>query len=241
MGVVNGFKHRLARFELHSGLVVVAYPQGLPKVHHALHPAAEFRLPAARDKVQEGGLAGCVPPHYPNAFIPLEIICEVLQVAFSVPVEAEVTAVYDLVAKVGALDLGLGHIHLLCDVGILGPFLNVPECLLAVFCLSGAGAGTGVHPLQFTAEQVTHFLRFRVIVVYPFLPLLKEIHIISAVDEDAAAVHFHYGVANPVQEVAVMGDHEKSASGVLQMALQKLYGIYVKVVGGLVHYVEIGL
>ena len=221
--------------------MVVAYPQGLPKVHHALHPAPEFRLPAARDKVQEGGFAGGVPPHYPNAFIPLEIVREVLQVAFSVPVETEVTAVYYLVAKVGALDLGLGHIHLFCDVGIFGPFLNVPERLLAVFSLSGAGAGAGVHPLKFTAEKVTHFLRLRVIVVYPFLPLLKEIHIVTAVDEDAAAVHFHHGVAYTVQKVAVVGDHEKSAPGVLQMALQELYGVYVKVVGGLVHYVEIGL
>ena len=241
VGVVHGLKHCLAGLELHAGLVVIANLQRFSKVHHSFHTAAKFRFPSAGDKIEEGGFTGGVSADYPHPFIALEIVSKVFEVAFSVPVETEVAAIYDLVSKVRAPGLGLGHVHLFCHVTVFGPFLYVPERLLAVFCLAGAGARAGVHPLKFTPEKVANFLCLRVVIVYPLLALFQEIHVVSAIYVNVPAVHFHYGIAHPVKEIAVMGYHEKSASGVLQVALKELDGIYVKVVGGLVHYVEIGL
>ena len=98
-----------------------------------------------------------------------------------------------------------------------------------------------MNPFQLPAEDVPHLLSLCIVIVDALLPLLKEVHVVSAVDVDAAAVQFHDGVAHAVKEVAVVRYHEERAAAVPQMLLQELDGVCVQVVGGLVHDVEIGL
>ena len=241
MSVVHCLEHSLARLELHSGLMIIADSQRLSKIYHSFHCAAHFRLPATGNQVQECGLSGSIPPHYSHTFIALEVVGEVFQIALAIPPETYIPAVNDFIAKIGVFYLSIRQINLFGYIAALSPILNIPEGLFTVFCLAGAGAWTCVHPFQFSPEEVAHLLCFCVVIVYAFLAFFQEVHIVSAVNVYAAAVHFHYCVAHPVQEIAVMRNHEKCASGVLQMAFQELNGVYIQVVGGLVHYVEIGL
>ena len=192
-------------------------------------------------RFRKSGFSGGVAPHDPYPLVALEIVAEVAQVAFVLPPERDVPAVDHFVAQVGALGLGLTQVHLLGHIAVFGPFLEFPEGLFAVFGLTGAGAGGGVHPFQFPAEDIPHLFRLRVVIVYALLPFLEEVHVVSFVDVDAAPVHLHDRIAHAVQEVAVVGDHEKGAPAVLEVAFQEFDGVDVQVVRGLVHDVEVGL
>ena len=241
VGVVHRFQHRLAGFEVHAALVVIANFEGFSQVDDSFQPATHLRPPATCDQVQESGFPGGVPANYANALIALEVVSEVLQVALVLPPETHSLAIDYLVAQVGALHLGLTQVHLLLDVGVVGPLLDVPEGLLAVLGLAGAGAGAGMHPFQLPPVDIAHLLRLCVVIVYPFLALFQEVHVVTAVDIHLTPVHFHDNIAHTVKEIAVMGNHEQGTAAVLQMGLQKFNGVNVQVVGGLVHNVEVGL
>ena len=241
MRVVYRLEHRLAGLELHAGLVIIAHLERFTTVYHALQRTAPFGLPSTGDEVQERGFSGGVAPHDAHALIALEIVSKVLQIAFLLPPETHVPAIDHLVAQVGTLHLGFAQVYLLLDIAVVGPFLDVPEGLLAVLGLSGTGAGALVHPFQFPAVEVSHPFRLRVVIVYALLALFQKVHVVPAVDEDLPAVHFHDGVAYAVQEIAVVRYHEQGTATVFQAPFQELDGVYVQVVGGLVHDVEIGL
>ena len=241
MRVLHGFHHGLARLELHPFLVIIADAERVAALDDAGEFPAHRPVPKAGDYIQEGGLSGGVAADDAHAVVALKVVCEVPEVAFALPGEGDVLAVDDLVAKVGAPLLHFGHIDLLHKIAVLGPLLDGHEGLLAVFRLAASGAGRGVDPFQFPAEGVAHLLGFGIIKVDALLALLQEVQIIAPVDVDAAAVQFHHGVAHAVQEIAVVRHHEKGASVVLEAAFQQFDGFHVKVVRGLVHYVEIGL
>ena len=241
MRVIHGFQHRLAGLELHPALVVIADFEGFSHFDDALQRSAQLGLPASGNQIEEGGFSAGIAPHDAYALIALEIVAEMAQIAFVFPPETHVPAVDHLVSQVGALYLRLAQVHLLLDVAVVGPLLDVPEGLFAVFGLAGAGAGARVHPLQFPAVEVPHPLGLGIVILYPFLALFQEVHIVSAVDVEVAAVQFHHGIAHPVQEIAVVGDHQQGAAAVFQVVFQELDGVQVQVVGGLVHDVEIGL
>ena len=164
-----------------------------------------------------------------------------VQVALPFPEETYVLAVDYLISKIGVFNLRLRQVYFLLDVAVIGPFLYVPESLFAVFGFACAGAWACVHPFQLPSVDIADTLGFGIVIIYPFLAFFQEIHVVALVDIDAAPVHFHDRIAYAVQEIAVVSYHEKSASAMLQMRFQKLDGVYVQMVGGLVHYVEIGL
>ena len=77
MQVTHGFQHRLSRLERHPRLVVIADAQRLTPVDDAFEGSAPLRPIAARQQVQEGGLAAGVASHDPYPFITLKVIGEV--------------------------------------------------------------------------------------------------------------------------------------------------------------------
>ena len=93
MEVPHRFQHRLARFEAHSALMVIAHLQGFSPVYHAGESPAPFGPVTACNQIEEGGFAGGVPAHNANALIALEIIGDVAQVAPLLPPEAHILAV----------------------------------------------------------------------------------------------------------------------------------------------------
>ena len=98
-----------------------------------------------------------------------------------------------------------------------------------------------MHPFQLPPEDIPNFVGLGIVIVDPLLSFLQEIHVVAPVDENLAPVHFHDGIAHPVQEIAVMRDHEKRTSGMFQMTFQEFDGINVQVIRGLVHYIKIRL
>ena len=54
-------------------------------------------------------------------------------------------------------------------------------------------------------------------------------------------IHLHHDVADPVEEVSVMGDHQKRAARTAKVAFKKLDCVDVKVVRRLVHDEEFRL
>ena len=148
--VSNGFQHGLPWLKMHSFLMVIADLQGFATVNHTFKGTAPFGPVSAGEKVKEGSFATGIPAHNAHSFIALEVIGEVTQIALLFPPEAHVPAVDDFIAQVGGFSLGFTQIHLALDVAVIGPFLNFPESLLAIFGLAGAGAGAGVHPFQFS-------------------------------------------------------------------------------------------
>ena len=98
-----------------------------------------------------------------------------------------------------------------------------------------------MYPFQLAAQYVAHLVGFGVPVRYAFLPLFQKVLIVSFIYVYVSPFHFHYRVAHAVEEIAVVGDHEKGAAGTAEKAFEVLYRIYVQVVGRLVHNEEVGL
>ena len=98
-----------------------------------------------------------------------------------------------------------------------------------------------MYPFELPAEQVAHLVGLGVPGGYAFLALFEVVLVVAPVAVDGAVVEFHHDVAHPVEEVTVVGDHQQGAAAAFQPALQELYGFYVEVVGGLVHYQEVGV
>ena len=96
-----------------------------------------------------------------------------------------------------------------------------------------------MYPFQLAAEYVAHPFGLRVVVADSLVTFLQVVLVVAAVDVDGAAVHFHDGVADSVQKIAVVRDHEKRAAGALEGVFQVLDGVQVQMVRGFVHYEEI--
>ena len=54
-------------------------------------------------------------------------------------------------------------------------------------------------------------------------------------------VKFHHDIAYPVQKISVVRDHQQSTPAALEIGLEILDCFYIEVVGGLIHYEEVGL
>ena len=98
-----------------------------------------------------------------------------------------------------------------------------------------------MNPFQLAAQDVVHLGSLGIVVVDSLLSLLQEVLVIAPVDIDRAVVKLEHSVADPVQEITVVSNHQQGAAGMAQIILQIFYSIDVQMVGRLVHYEEIGI
>ena len=97
-----------------------------------------------------------------------------------------------------------------------------------------------MHPFEFAPQEVAHLVGLGVVVGDPFGAFLQIVLVVTLVDIDLAVVEFHHAIADAVEEITVVGDHEQGAAGTFQIILQILDRIGVQVVGRLVEDQEIG-
>ena len=98
-----------------------------------------------------------------------------------------------------------------------------------------------MHPLEFTSQDIPDLVSLRIVIVNTFLPLFQVILVVSTVDVHLAMIQFHHYVCHAVQEIAVVGNHQEGASGMGKIILKEFDGIDVKMVGGLIHHIEISI
>ena len=233
--VGNGVEHCGVVFQHHALLPVISgYERSAPFY------AAAARLQRSGEQVEEGGLAYTVPPHYAYLVGFLETVAEVAQQRQPVPVVADMVAVYDPVAEARSSAYAV-QADLAGGVDPRCALREVMERVYPVFGLAAAGAGSRPYPFEFAPEQVAHLVGLRVVVVDALLPLLEVVLVVAPVGIYRAVVEFHDRVAHPVEEVAVVGDHEQCAAAALQIAFKVFHSLDVEVVGGLVEYQEVGL
>ena len=75
----------------------------------------------------------------------------------------------------------------------------------------------------------------------PLAPLLLEAVVVAGVEVDGAGVQMHDRVADAVEQLSVVADHQDGARIALQPRLQPQGALEVEVVGGLVQEEEVGL
>ena len=165
----------------------------------------------ACDEVQECRLSSTVSSYDSDLLVSLEVVCEVVKIAVLVVVETQVLAVDDLGSQTRRT-LHRVHVDLLLGVYLRSSVLEVIEGVDAVSCLSGTGARCASDPLKFAAKDIADLVGFRIVVCYALFTLFKEVLVVAAVCVDRAMIHFHDGVADPVEEVPVVCYHEKSAA-----------------------------
>ena len=98
-----------------------------------------------------------------------------------------------------------------------------------------------MHPFQLTAQKILDLVRLGIVVFDAFLPLLQIVLIVAFINIYGSVIHLHHGVSHGIQKITVMGHHQKRASGVRQIVLQKLDAVDVQMVGRLVHHEEVRL
>ena len=98
-----------------------------------------------------------------------------------------------------------------------------------------------MHPFEFAAEEVADFVGLGVVVGDAFGAFFQVVRVVALIDIDLAVVEFHHDVADAVEEVTVVGDHEEGAARTFQVVLEVFDGVDVEVVGRLVEDQEIGL
>ena len=233
--VADDVLHALVAAKLHSFLAVVAYHKRFAPVD-----GSALGLERSCQKVKEGGLAYAVPPDYAQFVAPLEIVAEVFKDNPAFPAVIHRFAIDHLVPQAGrptyrAQIQGFG------GKALGSPLLELVEGVDAVFCLAAAGAGSGAYPFQFTPQKVAHLVTAGVEIADSLVSFLEVVLVVSFIAVDASVVKLQDGVAHPVQEVPVVGDHQKGPAAFFELCLQVLHRVDVEMVGGLVQNQEIGI
>ena len=110
-----------------------------------------------------------------------------------------------------------------------------------VLSLSGTGTWGRMDPLQLPAEDIADLVRLRIVIGYALVPFLKIVLVVATVGVHGPVIEFHHRIAHTVKEIAVVCNHQQSAAAATEIAFQEFYRLYVEVVGGLVHYQELGI
>ncbi len=236
----HGFPHPLGRVEVPAGLVVVTEANRRAR----LHPSRGRGQPAGHD-VEKGGLAGPVGTHHAQALPGAEVQLEVLEqrgpgaVAVSHAVKLE-----DPVAQPGrgAPLPPAGQVQVPGPVGGGATGLHDGGGRGdAGLGLAGTGRGPPAQPGQLGPGQVPpHRLGSGL----PLGPLGggRQIAAVAPVVQVAPPpVELEDAGADPIEDVAVMGDHHEPTSKAGQAILQPGDGVDVEVVGGLVQDQEVDL
>lgn len=143
--------------------------------------------------------------------------------------------VHHLFAQAGKSNVDLKDV--LAQVG--GAVLNILKALNPGFLLGGPCAGAPPDPRQLTPVQILALLLHDALELLAGGFFLDELGVIACVLVQGAAVQLDGFVHDPVQEIAVVGDHQKSAPAVFQIFFEPGDGLIVQVVGGFVKDQEV--
>ena len=110
-----------------------------------------------------------------------------------------------------------------------------------VSCLACTGLRRAPHPFELAAQDVADLVCLSVPVGDAFRPLFKVVLIVAPVHIECPVVQLHDRVADLVEEISVVGHHQQGASGAGKEAFEEFDGVYVEVVGRLVHDEEVSL
>ena len=108
------------------------------------------------------------------------------------------------------------------------------ETVYAGFGFGRACLGHAVYPVQFLFEQFAVFFEFDFLIVHTDRLFFQESRVIAGIAVQLPPVEFYDRIADAVEEVAVVGDHEEGELGVAQILFQPLDHIEVEMVGGFV-------
>ena len=99
--------------------------------------------------------------------------------------------------------------------------------------------GHTAHPFQLRAIQVVGSGNLRPPVVDALLALFQIVAVVAAIGIDGLIVEFKDHAAYPVEEEAVVGNHEQRLVAAIQKTLQPFYHLQIQMVRGLIEYQEV--
>ena len=99
--------------------------------------------------------------------------------------------------------------------------------------------GHAAHPFQLRAIQVVGSGNLRPPVVDALLALFQIVAVVAAIGIDGLIVEFKDHAAYPVEEEAVVGNHEQRLVAAIQETLQPFYHLQIQMVRGLIEYQEV--
>ena len=122
----------------------------------------------------------------------------------------------------------------------MGAAFEFVEIVDAVFRFRAACLGLAAHPVEFGAQQVFHAGEFGAEVLFPFGAAPQVIVVIAVVGEKLLPVDLDDAVADLVEEIAVVGDHQQGDALAAEVILEPFDHLDVEVVGGLVEDEHVG-
>ena len=137
----------------------------------------------------------------------------------------------NLVANVGGVDIEAHITQVVHDAGTL---LQVIEGIDAILCLVGTCLRLAAHPVELGAQQVAGTLDGGILRLDALGTLLQVVVVVALVAVDGLLIHLQNLVADIVEEVAVVGDHEQRDIAAFEIVLEPLNHVDVQVVGGLI-------
>ena len=115
------------------------------------------------------------------------------------------------------------------------------KCIDTVPGLSGTCTRRAADPFQFPPEKIPGLIGTGHHIGNPLFPFFQKCLVISFIHIEVAPVQLIYGIANPIEKIAVVRDHKKSRSRFFQIIFQKLNDFHIQMVGGFVQDKKIGV
>ena len=220
--------------QLPDGLVGIQLPGLLGEIadfhRGAGLDAAGIRGQAPGHQVQQGGFPRAVAAHHADAVVPGQAVGEVPQHLLVPEGFADVLQIENLPAQAAGRS---SHLHRVVVLGGLLVFQGL-VAVDALLALGGAGLAAPDDPLVLVAQDG---LALALGGLGHLLPLGLQLQVFGVVGlkiGQGAPAQLGDAGGHPLQEIAVMGDHEDSAGEGPELLLQPGHHVGVQVVGGLV-------
>ena len=97
------------------------------------------------------------------------------------------------------------------------------------------------HPVQLSAIEILGMLDFCTQIIHALLSLFQVVNIVSTIGVDGLIVKLQDGITYLIQEETVVRYHEDGLVATVQITLQPLYHLQIKVVGRLIKHQKVRL
>ena len=240
--VAHNIYHLLVLTELQAILREIAETDGVADIE-----ATAVGLLFAQQEFDEGRLSRAVASDDAHLLETCEVVVEVLEDSRHVLLASSfadgsegfrhILALENLRADV---DVGGLQAYLPFLDALFGDALEFVERILAVFGFVSACLRHTAHPFQFCAIEIVGACHLGSHVVDALLAFLQVVAVVSAIGIKRLVVDFDDEIADTVEEVAVVGDHEQRLVAASEKAFEPLNHLEVEVVGGLVEDEQLG-
>ena len=215
----------------HAGLGVEAEADGLPH-----DDAAAVGAQLLGDEVEEGGFPDAVGPHDAYLLALLEGVAVVVDQRDAVVAFGDVVHLQYFAANAFGLHRQLRTAFVETGMGFGFQLVEGVDTGLG---LGATRLGHAAHPFQLGAIEAFGLLDLHALVVLAFGFLLQVVVVVAAIVVETAVVNLQYVLADVVEEVAVVCDHEDGEPLARQEILQPFNHFDVKMVGGLVQQQQV--